>query len=165
MKDNVTHISNPNVSKVVFDNFDKIFYLLIIVAFIITYDDLENWQIVEVIKISAVMVALLLLSSRLLKRVIHSVNINWGEKKLVIFFYKTKKSEVFSFDEVQKIKVNGAIYLKINGKTKLFSTEKYSVVLPEFNRIRKIQWGKYCNVLGPNKEIRDKIDQELSTSI
>lgn len=49
--------------------------------------------------------------------------------------------------------------LKINGKLRLFSTNKYTNTLSELRKIKEIEWGKFCDLLGPDAKIRKEINK------
>jgi hypothetical protein len=61
----------------------------------------------------------------------------------------------FSFDEIKNIRVNGYIIFTLNRKKIFFSAAPSKDVLSCLNRIKKIDWGFLCSVLGPSKELRD----------
>jgi hypothetical protein len=137
---------------------------LMIIGFLVTYQDMATFQIKTVIEICVALTIVLFLVSRLLKSAIHEFSINWPDKKMQFYFYKTKTPLTVQFEDIQGIKVNGPIFFKINGKSKLFSTNKYKTVLTELRKIREIEWGKYCDVLGPDKNTRSEIDS-IATGI
>lgn len=135
-----------------------------IFGFLYTYQDLTSFQFRAVIEICVGLIFVMFLVSWLLKRAIHEFSINWPEKKIVFYFYRTKTPVTVNFEEIQGIKVNGPIYFKIDGKSKLFSTNKYTDVLAELRKIKEIEWGKFCDLLGPDKDTRSEIDS-IATGI
>jgi hypothetical protein len=146
----------PKSYRFIVNHGEKLFYALVLLGVFTTYNDLKGQFLIDVIVIIIILLFLLFFLGKLLKRVIWKFEIDFNENK--IYFHLCRKSEIrtVNFRDINSIIVSGPIIFKIKGKKFLYSTNLYTEILPVISRVKKIEWGRFCNILGPDKEIRNK---------
>lgn len=152
--------SQPKSFKFIANHGEKIFYALLFLGIFQTYQDLKDKFLLDVIILITMLFLLLFIVGRFLKRVIWKFDLDFDRQEIFFYLCRTKKPIKINFSEIDYIKVNGPIIFFIKQKKFLYSTNQYTETLKILQKIKKIKWGRMCDILGPKKEIRDQVDSE-----
>jgi hypothetical protein len=153
-------LSKQKHNKIVFNNLDRIFYFIWFIAIIVTYKTFDSSQYTKLINLTIALILIFIGYTYLIRKALYEICVDLNNETITLHPYKTKTPIKFDFNEIQRIKVNGAIYIKVHGKWFIYSTTAYSKALCALCRIRTIEWGKLCNILGPRQEERERLRLE-----
>ena len=152
--------SQPKSFKLVATHGDKVFYVLLFIGVLYTYQDLKGQFLIDVIILVSILFFILILVAKFLSKVIWRFDVNFDQKKVSFYLCRNVTPVHVNFTEIDQIKVSEPIIFLIENKKFFYSTNQYIEVLKIVNRVKKITWGKMCDVLGPNKKIRDIVNGE-----
>lgn len=155
-------LSQKKIYKIVFNNLDRFFYVLWAVIVLFTYRHFNTEHHVRLIYLTIAMALMFLFYTFLVRKVLHKIILNLSDKTVTFYPYKTRKAVTYNFDQIKRVKVNGAIYIKVNEMWFAYSTTDYSKVLKAMCRIRDIEWGGLCNLLGPAADEREILTFECN---
>lgn len=145
--------------KYLMNNIDKIFFILIILGIVFTYKNLSGQFFVDVLCLIIFLTILILISNLLIKKLVWKFSIDFNKRTILFFLCKKNDPIQLLFSEIKNIKANGPIIFHCNDRNLYYSTKEYVKTLKILNRIKPIQWGNMCNLFGPEKSIRKKIDE------
>jgi hypothetical protein len=152
--------SQPPSFKLVANHGEKVFYGIVFIGVLSTYQDLRGQFLIDVIILVSILFTILFMVAKFLSKVIWRFDVNFDSRKVSFYLCRSTSPIYINFTEINQIKVNGVIIFFIKDKKLFYSTKQYIEVLKILNRVRNITWGKMCDILGPNKSIRQVFDRE-----
>lgn len=157
-KDEIISFSQPKSYLFFTNHVEKIFYLLLIIAILFNLENMEGQFLIDVFVLITCLCFILFLFVKFLKKFSWRFDLNFNQKK--IYFYMCRESDVkvIDFDAINEISVAGPITFSLNNRKIYYSTSEYLKVLSTLKRIKNIRWGMMCDLLGPDKETREKIE-------
>jgi hypothetical protein len=151
--------SQPNYFKLIANHGEKAIYLLIVIGVFFTYQDLKGQFLIDVTILIIVLFLFLAIIGKFISRIIWRIDIDLDKKKIVLYLCRNASPIPIVFNKIEQIKVSGPIVFLAGNKKYYYSTKDYEEILTILNNIKKIAWGKMCNILGPDKSIRELIDR------
>lgn len=152
-------IFSQNIAfKFIANHGEKLFYLLVIIGVLFTYKDLKGQFLIDVALLIFVLFMILFFTGKFVAKIIWRLDVDFHSGKLSLYLCRNPVPRVIDFIEIDQIKVSGPIIIFAGQRKYYYSTNQYEEILPILQRVKRIQWGRMCNVLGPNKMIRKSID-------
>ena len=156
----VYSFSLPNSFKLVANHGEKIFYLLVIIGILSSYQELSGKFLVDVGILVGVLFLILIFIGKFISKVIWRIDIDFSKKKVCLNLCRKSSPVRAEFKEIQQIKVSGPIVFFIGNKKYYYSTNRYEEILKKLIKVKEITWGKMSDILGPDRSIREIIDKE-----
>lgn len=135
------------------------FYLILflMVASLIVLDKRINF--LNIASPFVVLIVFGLLVERFYRRVAYEINISNEDKKIQLSIYRSNKVISLNFHEIKKIAINGYLIFTTDTDKFYFGAKVENSLFQELSKIKQIQWGPLCNILGPTKSSRDEYDK------
>lgn len=150
--------SQHNSFKLIANHGEKIFYLLVIIGILFSYEDLKGQFLVDVTILISGLFVLLFIVGKFVSKIVWRIDVDFNEEILSLELCRESSPIVIRFNEIDQIKVSGPIVFYVGNRKYYYSTNQYKEILKTLNNVKNITWGKMCNILGPEKSIRDMID-------
>ena len=149
--------SKPKSYVFIVNNLGKIALGLVIpmiaIAFIKSHDVVPLFRSIHTILFLSL---LIYLTESFLKKFAYKVTLDFRSRNIRFFMNRSKDFIEVSFDDVKNIRVNGYITFSFKNETvALYSGAPNEDILTCLHRIRRIDWGLLCLVLGSSKELRN----------
>ena len=152
--------SQPESFRLVANHGEKVFYLLVIIGFLYTYKDLKGQFLIDVAILITALFLLLVIVGKFVSRVIWRFDVDFTKKKIIFYLCRKGFPIYVDFLDIHQIKVSGPIVFFVENKKYYYSTNEYEEILKILKNLKRITWGKMCNILGPNESIREIIDRQ-----
>ncbi len=152
--------SQPDSFKLVANHGEKIFYLLVVIGVFLTYKDLKGQFLIDVLLLIIGLFFILAIVGKFVSKIILKIDIDLIQKKVFLTLCRKTAPVHIEFNEIEKIKVSGPIVFLVGKKKYYYSTNRYNEILKALKNVKKITWGKWCDILGPNRSIREIIDSD-----
>jgi hypothetical protein len=157
-KEKLISFSQPKSYLFFANHIDKIFYVLLLIALIVNMERMKGQFFIDVSILTAFLCILIYLFSKFIKRFSWRFDIDFNSDQISFYLCRKTDIEVINFDEITEIKVSGPIMINVNGRKIYYSTANYLDVLSTLKKVKDIKWGKMCDLLGPDKKTRSKIE-------
>ncbi len=144
--------------KLIANHGEKFFYLLVIIGIIFTYEDLKGQFLFDVTILISGLFILLFIIGKFVAKVIWRVDVDFNKEIISFNLCRESSPIVIGFSDIDQIRVSGPIVFFVDKKKYYYSTNQYKEILKTLHNVKKITWGKMCDILGPEKSIRDMID-------
>lgn len=151
--------AQPRSFKFVADHGEKFFFILILFGVILTYQDLKGQFLIDVVFVFSALLIILFICTRFLSKVIWRFDVDFDKKKITFFLCRSASPILINFTEIDEIKVSGPIVFFYDNRKLYYSTNQYTDVLTTLLRVKRITWGRMCNILGPDESIRKIVDK------
>jgi hypothetical protein len=99
------------------------------------------------------------LTGRLLTKFAYKIIVDFESCNINLFMNRTGDIIIADFDTIKNIRVNGYIIFILKERTVFYSGRPSEEILSCLNRIKKIDWGILCALLGPRKSLRDELER------
>ena len=102
---------------------------------------------------------LIFLTGRLLRKFAHKINVDFELQHIEFFMNRGREVVKADFNDVTNIRVNGYITFVLKTRKIFYSGAPNEEILICLSKIKKIQWGILCALLGPSKNLRDAVER------
>jgi hypothetical protein len=144
--------------KLIANHGEKIFYFLVIIGVLFTYEDLKGQFLIDVILLMSGIFLLFFIIGKFVAKIIWRIDVDFNEEIISLNLCRKSSPIVIGFSDIDQIKVSGPIVFFVGNRKYYYSTNQYKEILKTLHNVKNITWGKMCDILGPEKAIRDMID-------
>jgi hypothetical protein len=128
--------------------------LMILVAIVSSKEISDLGRYIHVIIFLGI---LIYLTGRLLRKFAHKIIVDFDLRQIEFFMNRFKDVVKADFNDVINIRVNGYIIFVLKTEKIFYSGAPNKEILTCLNKIKKIQWGFLCALLGPSKNLREDV--------
>lgn len=152
--------SQPGSFRLVANHGEKVLYILVILGVLYTYQDLKGEFLITVAILIIGLFFILAIIGKFIAKVIWRIDINFSEENIYLNLCRKASPIQIGFNKIDQIKVSGPIVFLVGKKKYYYSTNQYEEILKTLRNVKNITWGKMCDILGPEKSIRNSIDSK-----
>ena len=91
----------------------------------------------------------------------YKIIVDFNSRKVRLHMHRNEAIIAVDFDDIKSIRVNGYIILALKERKVFYNDLQNSNLLKCMNKIKKIDWGSLCGLLGPNKNVRDALSDNM----
>ena len=155
-REGIYYFSQPSTQRFISNYLDKIVWVLIfsLVAYtVLIIGSLSLYGIISLLFLCT----LPFLFGKIQKKFAHQVILDFNENSAQLHMNRSNKIIEFDFENVKNIRLNGYIIFVLKEKNVFYAESQNKELLTYLNKIKTIEWGFLCSLLGPDKNIRDEI--------
>jgi hypothetical protein len=101
---------------------------------------------------------LMYITGRFLKKFAFKIIVDFESQNIRFYMNRSTNVIVANFDDVRSLCVNGYIIFILKTRKIFYSGVPNKKILTCLRKIKKIQWGFLCALLGPSKDLRDAVE-------
>ncbi|MEA1949163.1 MAG: hypothetical protein U9N83_17910, partial [Thermodesulfobacteriota bacterium] len=98
------------------------------------------------------------LYGKILQKFAYKIVVDFESREVRLYMYRSDAIITANFDDIRSIRVNGYIIFVFKERKVFYNGLQNNELLKCLNKITKIHWGSLCALWGPNKNIRDQLN-------
>ncbi len=154
--------SESSSQKFVASYLDKIIWALIIFLIIFTIIKVKHLSLYGVIALIFLCI-IPYLYGKIQGKFSYKITVDFASRKIMLHMHRSSSIITADFDSIKSIRLNGYIIFVLKDKKVFYNDLENVELLNCLNKIMKIQWGFLCAILGPSKEVREKLGKNRDT--
>jgi len=92
-----------------------------------------------------------------LKKFAYKIIIDFPNKIVKLFMCQKQGTITANFDEI-RIRINGYVIFIVHESKVFYNARQNNELFDALNKIKKIEWGNWCGLLGPDEKLRKNLD-------
>jgi len=148
------------IQKILAKHLEKIIFILnmlILIIFLLNKNNLNTIGLVITLSILNISSLIFIIVQ---KKFAYKIIIDFNLNKLKLYMHRSDELITKQFESIEKILVNGYIIFKTTEQNFYYNNCSNIELLQTLNKIRKIEWGKLCDIWGPSRKTRERVSSQ-----